>query len=88
MLALLYLSLVLHTLTICTSKEIGLPIGARELEGLLDDDQVQFLFDFRKGISRETDGYIETSILVPETVGVEDAKGNVAFDKLIPAGDR
>jgi len=63
----------------------GSPIGAKELEEFLDDDQVQFLFDFRKDISRETDGYIVTSILVPETIR---AGGGDAFEKLIPTGDR
>ena len=56
------------------ARELGDPISPKALEALMDNDDVQFLFDFRTNASRDLDGYIETSILVPEDLTLELAK--------------
>ena len=42
------------------AKELGDPLKPRVLEEMLDNDEVNLLFDFRSNASRDVDGYIET----------------------------
>ena len=50
--------------TVC-ARELGDAISPKALEELLDNDEVQFLFDFRTNASRDVDGYIETRCQFP-----------------------
>ena len=75
------LALVAGTL----SRELGDPISPKALEDLMDNDDVQFLFDFRTNASRDIDGYIETSILVPEDLNYEGVKAGGGVG-IIPKG--
>jgi hypothetical protein len=68
------------------ARELGDPIGPKALEDLLDNDEVQFLFDFRTNASRDVDGYIETSILVPEDLNLEGVKAGGGAG-IIPKGN-
>ena len=66
--------IVLALVSTVFGRELGDAISPKALEALMDNDDVQFLFDFRTNASRDLDGYIETSILVPEDLTLELAK--------------
>lgn len=78
--------LVLLSTSTSWARELGEPLSPRALEEMLDNDDVKFLFDFRTNSSRDTDGYIETSIIVPEELTLDKARASPKSD-VIPAGN-
>ena len=79
--------LVLLSTAATLARELGEPLSPKVLEEMLDNDDVKMLFDFRQNASRDADGYIQTSVLVPEELNLAAVKSGARSD-VIPTGNK
>ena len=79
--------LVLLSTAATLARELGEPLSPKVLEEMLDNDDVKILFDFRQNASRDADGYIQTSVLVPEELNLAAVKSGARSD-VIPTGNK
>jgi len=73
---------ILLFLPICFAKGISDPISAVDLKAAIGDNLIGMTVDFRGNLSRQTIGFIDNSIMIPEEVNLEGAK-NGALDDII-----